>query len=159
NLLLTAVLTASVLSFFSIPISGHLSGRIGRRRMYLLGAAVTGGFGFVYFALLNTFVPGWIFFSIVLSLIPHHMLFGPQAALIAECFTGRLRYSGASIGYQLASVFAGGPAPLIATALFAEFRSGYAIAFYILICAVISFGAAALLPDYTNRNISEEYDR
>jgi hypothetical protein len=61
----------------------------------------------------------------MLSLIPHDMMYGPQAALIAECFTGRLRYSGASIGYQLASVFAGSPAPLIATALFAEFSSGY----------------------------------
>jgi MFS family permease len=159
NLLLTAVLTASVVSFFSIPISGHLSDRIGRRRMYLLGAAVTGVFGFIYFALLDTMVPGWIFLAIVLSLIPHDMMYGPQAALIAECFTGRLRYSGASIGYQLASVFAGGPAPLIATALFAGFKSGYAIAFYILVCAIISFAAAALLPDYTNRDISREYDR
>jgi MFS family permease len=87
-----------------------------------------------------------IFLAIMLSLIPDDMMYGPQAALIAECFTCRLRYSGASIGYQLASVFAGGPAPLIATALFAEFRSGYAIALYILVCAVISLAAAALLP-------------
>ena len=159
DLLLIAVLTASVVSFFSIPFSGHLSDRIGRRRMYLLGAATTGVFGFVYFALLNTMVPGWIFLAIMLSLIPHDMMYGPQAALIAECFTGRLRYSGASIGYQLASIFAGGPAPLIATALFAEFKSGYAIAVYILVCAVISIAAAALLPDYTNRDISQEYDR
>ena len=158
NLLLTAVLAASVVSFFSIPFAGHLSDRIGRRRMYLLGAAVTGVFGFIYFALLNTMVPGWIFLAIMLSLIPHDMMYGPQAALIAECFTGRLRYSGASIGYQLASVFAGGPAPLIATALFAEFKSGYTIALYILLCAVISFVAAALMPDYTNRDISREYD-
>ena len=69
------------------------------------------------------------------------------------------RIHGASIGYQLASVFAGGPAPLIATALFAAFRSGYAIALYILVCALISLAAAALLPDYTNRDISEEYDK
>ena len=159
NLLLTAVLTASVVSFFSIPFSGYLLDRIGRRRMYLLGAAVTGVFGFVYFALLNTMVLGWIFLAIMVSLIPHDMMYGPQAALIAECFTGRLRYSGASIGYQLASIIAGGPAPLVATALFAEFKSGYAIALYILLCAVISFAAAALLPDYTNRDISQEYDR
>jgi MFS family permease len=156
---LTAVLTASVVSFFSIPISGHLSDKIGRRRMYLVGAAVTGVFGFLYFAVLNTMISGWIFLAIMLSLIPHDMMYGPQAALIAECFTGRLRYSGASIGYQLASIVAGGPAPLIATALFAEFKSSYAIALYILACAAISFAAAALLPDYTNRDISEEYDR
>ena len=103
-------------------------------------------------------VPGWIFLAIVLSLIPHDLMYGPQAALIAECFTGRLRYSGASLGYQLASVIAGGPAPLIATALFAAYNSGYAIAFYILVCAIISVISAALLPDYTNRDISAEYD-
>jgi MFS family permease len=158
DFLLTAVLAASVVSFFSIPIAGHLSDRIGRKRMYLIGVATVGVFGFVYFALLDTMVPGLIFLAIVLSLIPHAMQYGPQAAMIAECFTPRLRYSGASLGYQLASIIAGGPAPLVATALFAAFHSGYAIAFYILACAVISLIATALLPDYTNRDVSREYD-
>jgi MFS family permease len=158
ELLLAAVLVASVVSFFTIPIAGHLSDRIGRKRMYLIGAAAMGVFGFVYFALLGTMVPGWIFLAIVVSLIPHDLMYGPQAALIAECFTGRLRYSGASLGYQLASIIAGGPAPLIATALFASYKSGYAIAFYILVCAVITLISTALLPDYTNRDISAEYD-
>jgi MFS family permease len=147
-----------VVSFFTIPYSGYLSDRIGRRRMYMLGAAVTGIYGFVYFALLNTAVPGLIFLAIVLSLIPHDMMYGPQAALIAESFTGRLRYSGASLGYQLASVIAGGPAPLIATALLARYNSGYAVAFYILACAVVSLVSAAMLKDYTNKDISVEYD-
>ena len=84
-----------------MPLDGYLSDRIGRKRMYLIGAVVAGVFGFVYFALLNTLVPGLIFLGIVLSRVPHDMLYGPQAALIAECFTPRLRYSGASIGYQL----------------------------------------------------------
>jgi len=84
-------------------------------------------------------------------------MYGPQAALIAECFTPRLRYSGSSIGYQLASVIAGGPAPLIATALLAATGSGYVIAGYIAICAVVSIIATALLPDYTNRDISQEH--
>ena len=159
NLLLIAVLTAAVVSFFTIPYAGYLSDRIGRRRMYMIGAAATGVFGFIYFALLDTVVPGWVFLAIVLSLIPHDMMYGPQAALIAECFTGRLRYSGASLGYQLASIIAGGPAPLIATALFAAYKSGYAIALFIFGCAVISLISAALLPDYTGRDISVEYDR
>jgi MFS family permease len=158
DLLLTAVLAASVLSFFTIPFAGHLSDRIGRKRMYMIGAVVMGLFGFPYFALLNTLLPGWIFLAIFLSLIPHDLMYGPQAALIAECFTGRLRYSGASLGYQLASVIAGGPAPLLATALVAAYRSGYAIAFYILVCAVVSLISAALLPDYTDRDIAAEYD-
>jgi len=157
DMLLTAVLTASVVSFFTIPFAGYLSDRIGRRRMYLIGAAIMAVFGFVYFAMLDTAVPGWVFLAIVLSLIPHDLMYGPQAALIAECFTGRMRYSGASLGYQFASVIAGGPAPLIATALFASVKSGYAIAFYILVCAAISLISAALLPDYTNRDISAEY--
>ena len=159
DLLLTAVLTASALSFFTIPFSGYLSDRIGRRRMYMIGAAAVGVFGFIYFALLNTAMPGWIFLAVVLSLIPHSMMYGPQAALIAESFTGRLRYSGASLGYQLASVIAGGPAPLIAAWLFAKYGSGYAIAGYILLCAILSLIATAMLKDYTSRDISEEYDR
>jgi MFS family permease len=159
DLLLAAVLTASVLSLFTIPISGHLSDRIGRKRMYMIGAALTGLFSFIYFALLNTAVSGWIFLAVVVSLIPNDMMYGPQAALIAESFTGRLRYSGASLGYQLASVIAGGPAPLIAAWLFAQFGSGYAIAAYILVCSILSLISTAMLKDYTNRDISEEYDR
>ena len=157
DLLLTAVLAASVVSFFSIPIAGHLSDRFGRRRVYIVGAVATGVFGWIYFALLNTLVPFWIFAAIVVSLIPHDAMYGPQAALIAESFTGRLRYSGASIGYQLASIIAGGPAPLIAAALLASYGSWVAIAVYISICAVISVIAAALMQDYTGKDISAEY--
>jgi metabolite-proton symporter len=159
DFVLLAVLAASVVSFVSIPLFGHISDRIGRRRMYLIGAAVTGLFGFLYFGMLDTAVPAAVFIAIVLSLIPHDMMYGPQAALIAEAFTPRLRYSGASLGYQLASVIAGGPAPLIATALFAHYGTGYAIAVYIAACAAISLVSTAFMPDYTGKDISQEYDR
>jgi metabolite-proton symporter len=159
GLLLSAVLTASFLSFFMIPYSGYLSDRIGRKRMYMIGAAATGVFGFIYYALLNTAVPGWIFLAVAMSLLPHNMMYGPQAALIAESFTPRLRYSGASLGYQLASIIAGGPAPLIAAWLVARYGSGYSVALYILTCAVLSLIATALLKDHTNRDISQEYDQ
>jgi metabolite-proton symporter len=158
NFLLSAVLAASVLSFFSIPFFGHLSDHIGRKNMYMIGAAVTGVFGFIYFAMLNTGSESIIFFAIILSLIPHDMLYGPQAALIAESFTGRLRYSGSSLGYQLASIIAGGPAPLIATWLFGVYHSSYAIAIYIAICAVITLIATAFMTDYTGRDINGEYE-
>ena len=125
DFLLTALITAGLVSFVTIPLAGHLSDRFGRKRIYLIGSVATGVFGFIYFAMLNTMVPGWIFLGIVLSFVPHDLMYGPQAALIAECFTPRLRYSGSSIGYQLASVVAGGPAPLIATALLAATGSGY----------------------------------
>src|ERR687886_24584 len=108
--------------------------------------------------MVDTTIPWAVFIAIVLSLIPHDMMYGPQAALIAESFTPRLRYSGASLGYQLASVIAGGPAPLIATALLATYHSGYAIAIYIFVCGLISIGSAALLTDYTNKDIHDEYD-
>jgi MFS family permease len=157
DLLLSALLTATALSAVTIPLSGHISDRIGRKRMYLIGAVTVGVFGFIYFAMMNTAIPGWIFLAVVLSFVPHDMMYGPQAALIAECFTARLRYSGASLGFHLSSVIAGGPAPLIATALFAWTGSGYAIALYILFCAIVSVTATAFLPDYTNRDISQEH--
>jgi len=157
NFLLTAVLSASVLSFVSIPLFGHISDRIGRKNMYMIGAAVTVVFGFIYFAMLNTGSEKVIFLAVILSLIPHDMLYGPQAALIAESFTGRLRYSGSSLGYQLASIIAGGPAPLIATWLYGTYHSAFAIAIYIAACAVITLVATALMTDYTGRDISGEY--
>ena len=158
DLILAAVLVAACVSFITIPLSGHISDRIGRRKMYIIGAAVTGLFGFLYFGMVDTAIPWAVFIAIVLSLIPHDMQYGPQAALIAEAFTPRLRYSGSSLGYQLASIIAGGPAPIIATALFAYYQSGYAISVYIAACAVVSLVSAALMPDYTGRDISMEYD-
>ncbi len=158
DLILSAVLVASIVSFVTIPLSGHISDRIGRRRMYIIGAVTMGIFGFIYFGMIDGATPAVVFVAIVLSLIPHDMMYGPQAALIAEAFTPRLRYSGASLGYQLASIIAGGPAPIIATALFAAYHSGQAIAIYIAVCAVISVIAAALMPDYTGKDISAEYD-
>jgi len=158
NLVLYGILGAAALEFVTIPYFGHLSDRIGRRRMYMLGAATMGIFGFVYFALLNTLSPVLIVVAIVASLIPHAMQYGPQASFIAENFPGRVRYSGASLGYQLASLIAGGPAPLIAVALLGQFRTGYAIAVYILGCAVVSLLAAQALGDYANRDLAAEYD-
>jgi len=126
--------------------------------MYLIGSAACGLFAFLYFGMLDTAIPSAVFIAIVLSLIPHDMMYGPQAALIAEAFTPRLRYSGASLGYQFASVIAGGPAPLIATALYATYHTGYAIAIYLALCAVISLVSTALMPDYTSKDVSAEYD-
>jgi hypothetical protein len=114
-------------------------------------------FGFIYFGLLGTGSAAMIFLAISLSLVPHDMMYGPQAALIAESFTDRLRYSGASLGYQLASVIAGGPAPLIATWLFRAFHSGSAIAVYIALCAIITLAATAAMTDHTGKDISGEY--
>ena len=154
---LNAVLLAAALSLVSIPLFGYLSDVIGRKRMYLIGVVCTGLFAFPYFWLLNSKVGGLVVLAIVVSLIPHDMQYGPQAALIAENFTGRLRYSGASLGYQLASIVAGGPAPLIAVALLATYKSYVPIAVYIVFCAVVSLGATLLIPDRSKADLSTEF--
>jgi MFS family permease len=156
DLLLSGLIVTTGLGFLTVPIAGALSDRIGRRRMYIIGCVFVAVYTFVYFALLDTKIPGLIFLAVSLSFIPVMTMYGPEAALIAEAFTPRLRYSGASIGYQLASIIAGGPAPFIATWLFASFHSTFPIGIYITICAAISIVATMLLPDYTNKDIALE---
>jgi MFS family permease len=159
NFLLIAVLVSAVVSFLWVTVAGHLSDRLGRKRMYIIGCIFVAVFGFVYFGLLNTQVPALIFLAVALSGLPIMTMYGPEAALIAESFSPRLRYSGASLGYQLASIIAGGPSPFIATALVAAFASSFPIALYILGCAVVGIVSTALLTDYTHKDISEEYDK
>ena len=159
DFLLIGVLASAVLGFHWVTVAGHLSDRIGRKRMYIIGCVFVAVFGFVYFAMLDTKVPALIFIAVALSGLPIMTMYGPEAALIAESFSPRLRYSGSSLGDQLASIIAGGPSPFIATALFAAFASSLPIALYILGCAVIGIVATALLTDYTNPDISEEYDK
>ena len=157
NFLLIAVLTSAVLSFLWVTCAGHLSDRVGRKRMYIIGCVFVAVFGFVYFAMLDTRVPALIFIAIAVSGLPIMTMYGPEAALIAESFSPRLRYSGSSLGYQLASIIAGGPSPFIATALLAAFHTSQPIALYILACAVIGITATSLLTDYTGKDISAEY--
>ncbi|MGE4062515.1 MAG: MFS transporter [Rhodospirillaceae bacterium] len=156
NDLLRAVMVCAAVSCITIPLFGWLSDRWGRRRTYLTGAVLLAVFSFAYFAALDTRVPLWVFLAIIFSLPFHDIMFGPQAALIAECFKGRLRYSGSSMGYQLASVFAGGPAPLIATYLLQKTGSGFAIAAYLAVGCVISFVSVLMMTDRTNRALLED---
>src|SRR5271169_6359840 len=157
NFLLIAVLVSAVLSFLWVTVAVHLSDRVGRKRMYIIGCVFVAVFGFIYFAMLDTKVPALIFLAIAVSGLPIMTMYGPEAALIAESFSPRLRYSGSSLGYQLASIIAGGPSPFIATALLAAFHTSQPIALYILACAVIGITATSLLTDYTGKDISAEY--
>ena len=156
NLLLIGLIITTALGFCWAPVAGWLSDKIGRRQMYIIGCVSVAAFTFVYFALLDTRSPALILLAVSLSFIPVMTMYGPEAALIAEAFPPRLRYSGASIGYQLASIIAGGPAPFISTWLFATFNSTFPIGIYVVICAVISIAATLMLPDYTNKEISTE---
>src|SRR6202047_265320 len=106
DFLLTGVLVQAVLGFLWVTVAGHLSDRIGRKRMYIIGCVFTAIFGFIYFALLDTKVPGLIFLAVAVSGLPVMTLYGPEAALIAESFSPRLRYSGCSLGSQLVRVIA-----------------------------------------------------
>ena len=117
-----------------------------------------GIFGFIYYAMLNTGIPWVIFVAIAISLIPVMTQYGPEAALIAESFSPRLRYSGTSVGYQLASIIAGGPSPIISTWLYATYHSTIPICLYILAMAIVGIGATAMLTDYTGKDISAEYE-
>jgi MFS family permease len=159
DLMLNAVMIFAVIEFFTIPLAGFVSDRIGRKRTYLIGTVVLFIVGFLFIALMSTKDPALVVLGIVLGAIPHSLMYGPQAALIAEQFTPRMRYSGASIGYQLASIIAGGPAPLIATWLFATYKTGVVISWYIALCAVISFIATLFMTEYSRREIHDEYEQ
>jgi len=144
--LLNYTLVAAAIGLFSVPFFGHLSDVIGRRLMYGIGIVCTAVFAFPYYGLLNTKESALVLLAIVLSLVIHDMMYGPQAALIAESFGTNVRYSGAGLGYQLASVIAGGPAPLIAAAILARTGSSTGISWYIIGCAVLSMIALLIMP-------------
>jgi metabolite-proton symporter len=144
--LLNYTMLAAVMGLVTVPFFGYLSDRIGRRRMYGIGIVGTGLYAFPYFGLLNTKSAGLVLLAIMLSLLFHDMQYGPQAALIAESFGPNVRYSGAGLGYQLASVVAGGPAPLIAAAILEKTGSSTFISWYIVGCAVVAMAALLLMP-------------
>jgi MFS family permease len=120
--LLIAVLVQAVLGFLCVMVAEHPSDRIGSKRMYMIGCVFVAVFGVNYFARLNTKLPALIFVAVALSGLPITTMYGPKASPIAEPFSPRLRYSGSSLGYQLASIIAGGPSPFSATGLLAFLR-------------------------------------
>jgi len=152
---LYAVLVGAICELVAIPYFSTLSDRIGRKRVYMTGAVLMGVIAFPYFAVLTHGGHVLVFITIVLSLIIHAMQYGPQAAMIGECFPTHLRYGGAGLGYQLASVFAGGPAPLLATWLLHETGTPYSISVYIVVAAMITVACLLALPDRSRVNIED----
>ena len=147
---LNLVMIQSMLSMLAIPYFGHLSDKIGRRKITAIGCVVMMIFPFIYFGMLDSGILPLIILAILLGLPSQDIQYGPQAAYISEMFPGSRRYSGASLGYQLASITAGGPAPLIALALYRTYGTSMAIATYISICAMISLVCVYLLKDKGN---------
>ena len=144
--LLVDTMVAAAVGLLSVPLFGHVSDRFGRRLVYGIGVVATGLFAFPYFGLLETRSAGLVLLAIVVSLVVHDVQYGPQAALIAESFGANVRYSGAGLGYQLASVIAGGPAPLIAAGILTATGSSTGISWYIVGCSVVSLVALLLMP-------------
>ena len=151
DFILIAVMIGLCAECCVVPISGALSDRFGRKRVFMTGVALSGLMGFVYFAGFSTGEPAIIALVIVLSFIPHGMQYGPEGALIAETFPAPLRYSGSSIGYQLASIIGGGLAPFVTTGLLARDPQGYLVAVYLAACAAISLIAARFLKEVVAR--------
>jgi metabolite-proton symporter len=152
---LKAVLAGAVCELVAIPLFSHLSDRFGRKRVYLTGAVLVGLIAYPYYAVLTHSGAGLIFVAVVISLVLHGMQYGPQASLIAENFPTHLRYGGAGLGYQLASVFAGGPAPLIATWLLHKTGTPYSISAYIVFAAVVTVACVLALPDRSRVDIDD----
>jgi metabolite-proton symporter len=148
--MLASISIAAILSMLTIPLFGWLSDIIGRRRVVGFGCVVMLVWPFVWFHLLDTRSATLIFIAMLVALPVHDLQYGPQAAFIAESFPSSVRYTGSSLGYQLSSITAGGPAPLVAVWLYQTYRSPTAIAIYLVATSLISLWCVALLPPATN---------
>jgi metabolite-proton symporter len=153
---LNAVLIGSACQLVLVPWFGALSDRFGRRPVYAAGAVGAGVWAFAFFPLLATGSPTVIVLATVIALVTHAAMYGPQAAFIAELFSTELRYSGASMGYQIAGIFGGGIAPLVSIALVSAFGTAYAVSFYVLAMIVITLVALAFAPETSRVSLLDE---
>jgi metabolite-proton symporter len=150
QMVLNAMLIGAGLELLAIPFFGWLSDRVGRRPVYLFGAIVTALFAFPLFWLLDTASPPLIWLTMIVAFVfSHAAMYGPQAAFLSELFGTRVRYSGASLGAQLAAVLAGGTSPFIATLLLARYGSN-ALSLYVIAMAIVTI-VAVLLASETHR--------
>ncbi|MBB6628683.1 MHS family MFS transporter [Nocardioides sp. KIGAM211] len=157
--ILRALLIGAAIQFVVVPAIGALSDKVGRRPLYLLGAVGVGIWTFVFFHLLDTQDPDKILFGVVVGLILHSFMYAPQAAFFSELFGTSVRCTGASVGYQLASIFAGAMAPIIALKLLGDVGDGNttAVGIYVAIASVITIVAVLFAKE--TRASSLRHDR
>lgn len=153
---LTAVLIGSACQLALIPFFGALSDRYGRRPVYAIGAVSAAVWSFVFFPLLATRSVPVIVLATIVALVTHAAMYGPQAAFISELFSTKLRYSGASMGYQLAGVIGGGLAPVISIALVETFHTAFAVSGYVLAMVVLTLIALRLAPENSRNDLNDE---
>jgi MFS transporter, MHS family, shikimate and dehydroshikimate transport protein len=156
GLVLRAVLAAALFEFAAMPLYGILSDYWSRRGMYMAGCISLLLIAFPYYALLHTREPALVFLAVVISLVGSHaILYSVQASLIPELFGTRLRYTGASLGYQMATPLAGGMAPLIAASLVKAFPEQYwPLAVYVAATALISLVSVYFLAETSRKDLS-----
>src|SRR5262245_12789847 len=157
SIVLTGIMIAAALELISIPLFGALSDLVGRKPVYLFGAIATGVLGFPLFWMMDSASPALVWLGLALVLpIGHAAMYAPQGAFFSELFGARVRYSGASLGAQLASVIAGGLSPMIATALLEYGYGRGAMALYILGMAAITVFAVASAAETARHDIEHE---
>ncbi len=153
---LNAVLIASALQLALIPLFGALSDRVGRRPVYLAGVIGAAVWAFAFFPLLDTKSFPLIALAAIIALVTHAAMYGPQAAFIAELFSTRLRYSGASMGYQVAGIVGGALAPIIALKLFAAYGSTTAVSIYVVVALAVTAFGLAIAPETRDLDIAAD---
>lgn len=155
GLMLNAIIFGSIAALLTLPLFGKLSDRIGRRSVYMLGAVFVAIYGFVFFPLLETRDPTWIVVAYIIGIaVSQASVYGVQSTWFAELFGTKVRYTGASLPYQIAGIITSGPTPLIAAYLFATYHQTLPIAIYISATALISLVAAYFLPETFRRDLS-----
>jgi metabolite-proton symporter len=154
--ILWCVMVAGLTQVVTMPLFGALTDRMGsRKRLYLTGTVLMAVFAFPMFWLVDTGSVPLVFLALLIGFTIHATMYGPQATLYAEMFPADVRYSGASLGYQFASVFAGGLAPFIMTALLAATGASWSVAVYIIACAALTFVAVATIKERFGRDLYE----
>ncbi|PRH77941.1 MFS transporter [Streptomyces solincola] len=151
---LNAVLIGSAVHFVTIPLWGALSDRLGRRPVTLIGSVGMAAWAFAFFALLDTGSFAVITLAVTVGLLLHGAMYGPQAAFVSEMFDTRVRYSGASMGSQLASIVAGALAPIIAVELLRDHGSGTPVALYLSAAAIVTTLTVAVLKETRGRDLT-----
>jgi MHS family shikimate/dehydroshikimate transporter-like MFS transporter len=157
NLGLIAISIAALIEIFTIPAFASLSDKVGRRPVLITGAAFLGLWIFPFFWLLDTRSASLIILAVIVGLsIGHAAVYGTQASFYAELFGTRVRYSGASLGYQLAGIFGGALAPIVATALYAATGGPGLIGVYVAVLCLLSIVCVYLADETFRRDIYED---